>query len=117
MTDPEKYTRNLVVRPKREAAQINPETEEAFEESRELVKESVHKAAATNKAFVVWLGIFCYRLGKHGLVSITRRIFGKKKKAPVLSAKKNPPKPSRPSSGHASSSPSGERGKKSTPPR
>ncbi len=94
MADSDKYTQNLVVRPKREAAQVNPETEEAFEESKELVRESVRKAATTNRAFVTWLGIFCYRLVKHVLISATRRVFGRKEQPSVSSPSKvRPPRP------------------------
>ncbi|WP_462323631.1 hypothetical protein [Desulfoplanes sp.] len=93
MSDQDKYTRNLVVKPKRKPVQIDPETEEAFEESKDLVKESVHKAAKTNMAFVTWLAIFTVRLVKHGAVSILARIFRNKsggtQSRPVNHAKPN----------------------------
>jgi hypothetical protein len=68
MSDQDKYTKNLVVKPRRKPVEVNPETEEAFEESKELTKESLRQAAKTNMAFVAWLGIFCWRLLEHGFL-------------------------------------------------
>jgi hypothetical protein len=73
MSDQDKYTRNLVVKPRRKPVEVNPETEEAFEESKEMVKESVHQAVRTNRAFVTWLGIYLWRLVKHGFLFLTAR--------------------------------------------
>lgn len=99
MSESDKYTQNLVVRPKRKAAEINPETEEAFEESKELVKESVHKAASVNVAFLTWLGIFCYRLVKHVWRATICRLFGKKQETVTSSPRKKPVRPASSSSG------------------
>jgi hypothetical protein len=68
MSDQDKYTQNLIVKSRRKSVEVNPETEEAFEESKELVKESVRQGVKTNMAFVAWMGIFCWRLIKHGFV-------------------------------------------------
>lgn len=94
MPKSDKYTQNLVVRPKRKPVEVNPETEEAFEESKELVKESVHKAASVNVAFLTWFGIFCYRLVKHGWNTIMRRLF-KKNNVVDSSPLKKTPRPAR----------------------
>ncbi len=97
MSDTDKYTRNLVVKPKRKPVQINPETEEDFEESKELVKESVHQAARTNLAFVTWMGIFVWRLIKHGVLSVRAKFSRSKthearKSSHVAPSKKTTPK-------------------------
>ncbi|PIE68740.1 MAG: hypothetical protein CSA21_05580 [Deltaproteobacteria bacterium] len=78
MSDSDKYTRNLVVKPKRKPVQVDPKTEEDFEESKELVKESVRQAVRTNGAFVTWLGIFSWRLIKHGILSLGMALSSKK---------------------------------------
>jgi hypothetical protein len=69
-TKRDSYTQNLVVKPRRKPVEINPETEESFEESKELIKESFRQAARTNMAFVAWMGIFSWRLIKHVVVSL-----------------------------------------------
>jgi len=99
MPKSDNYTQNLVVRPKRKAAEVNPETEEAFEESKALVKESVHKAASVNVAFLTWLGIFCYRLCRHVWKASIRRLFGKPQAPRSSSPPRKTVRPSRSSSG------------------
>ncbi len=75
----EKYTQNLVVKPRRKPAEINPETEEAFEESKELIKESFRQAAKTNMAFVAWMGIFSWRWVKHIIVALRAKLSARNK--------------------------------------
>ena len=115
MPKSDKYTQNLVVRPKRKAAEVNPETEEAFEESKELVKESVHKAASVNVAFLTWLGIFCYRLGKHVWNATLRRLFGKKKTVAASPSRKSPARPDLSSSGQKTHTAAKQTNKTDTP--
>ncbi|GAU09820.1 hypothetical protein [Desulfoplanes formicivorans] len=90
MSDQDKYTRNLVVKPRRKPVEVNPETEEAFEESKAMVKESVHQAARSNMAFVAWVGIFSWRLIKHGFLYLGAQLAGWKQRKTKQSPSPDP---------------------------
>ncbi len=74
MDEQDKYSQNLVVKPRRKPVQVNPETEEAFEESKALLREALGRAAKTNAAFLAWTGIFGWRLVKHGFLALRAKL-------------------------------------------